>query len=237
MNKSIEAGYTPESPQKNQEPMDPFFGPFLGLLRQSLAPGCSEFGMAISLFSLAVSIRAAHIIEIGRFKGLSTLALAAALRFVDIGWDEVAHNRQRPGFDYATFEGPRKRKLFSIDPFPMPEATELIARAGLTEYVEFVDAPAENCQFDGLADLILIDGDHLYEACRRDVQQYVPTYLRPGGYFILHDYFGWYEGTENGSPIKRVADEVATLGFERLLVDTGYMSFVVFRKPDPALGV
>jgi hypothetical protein len=58
--------------------------------------------------------------------------------------------------------------------------------------------------------------------------------LRPGGYFILHDYFGWYgEGLVNRSPIKKVADEIVTGGqFENLLIDTGYMSFMLFRKPD-----
>jgi hypothetical protein len=61
----------------------------------------------------------------------------------------------------------------------------------------------------------------------------VPRNLRPGGYFVLHDYFGWYDDRgRNGSPIKAVIDELAAGGrYEHLLVDTGYMSFAVFRKP------
>ncbi|WNC45336.1 hypothetical protein RHI63_01070 [Thermosynechococcus sp. GLH187] len=55
-------------------------------MRKALVAGGSELGLGMTLFSLAVSIRATRIIEIGRFKGFSTLCLASALRFIDIGW-------------------------------------------------------------------------------------------------------------------------------------------------------
>jgi predicted O-methyltransferase YrrM len=218
----------------NRAMMDPFFGDLFFLMRKSLSAGSSEFGLGISLFSLVVSIRAASVVEIGRFRGFSTLCLASGLRMVDLGWQEPSHNKQRPDVDYPFHEGPRERKLISIDPYPTEEAIDLIEEANLSQYVEFLNVRSDECRLEGFADIILIDGDHSYEACRRDCTHFVTEHLRPGGYFILHDYFGWYgEGVVNRSPIKKVADEIINSeAFENLLIDTGYMSFMLFRKPD-----
>jgi hypothetical protein len=217
--------------------MDPLFGDLFFLMRKSLSAGSSEFGLGMSLFSLVVSIRAASVVEIGRFRGFSTLCLASGLRMVDLGWQEPSHNKQRPEVDYAFHEGPRRRNLISIDPYPTQEAIDLIEEANLSQYVEFLNVRSEECRLDGFADIILIDGDHSYEGCRRDCAHFVMEHLRPGGYFILHDYFGWYgDGVVNRSPIKQVADEIIAGGvFENMLIDTGYMSFMLFRKPDEPL--
>jgi len=222
---------------QNQEKMDSYFGSFFELMRTGLVAGGSEFGLGISLFSLAVSIRAEKIIEIGRFKGFSTLASASALKFLDIGWQEPMQHKQRPDINYSEFEGHKQRKLFSIDPFPTIEAATLIEKAGLTQYVEFINLSSEQVNISTEVDLIFIDGDHSYEACKRDVFHYVLQNLRPGGYFILHDYFGWYDQqNQNNSPIKKVIDELIVEGaFQHLLIDTSYQSFVIFRKPNPQL--
>jgi predicted O-methyltransferase YrrM len=218
--------------------MDPYFGHFLGLLRRSLSADGSEFGLGLTLFSLATSTRASQIIEIGRFKGFSTLALASALRLQDVGWTEPSQHLQRPDIDYAALAAPRQRKLLSIDPVLRPEAQAIIREAGLEQYVQFANYPSSAIQITGEADLIFIDGDHTYEGCRADVSHFVLKHLRPGGYFVLHDYFGWYdEGGRNNSPIKRVADEIALSGqFQTLLVDTTMMSLVICRKPHPLVG-
>ena len=85
---------------------------------------------------------------------------------------------------------------------------------------------------DVIADILFIDGDHSYECCRGDVDKFVPTNLRAGGYFILHDYFGYYDSeARNRSAVKVVCDElIAEKKYEHILVDTHYMSFMVFRK-------
>jgi glycosyltransferase involved in cell wall biosynthesis/predicted O-methyltransferase YrrM len=219
---------------KNHEAMDPYFGQFLGLLRRSLANGGSEFGLGLTLFSLAASIRADSIIEIGRFKGFSTLALASALRLVDLGWDEPAMHKERPDIDYKQFEGPKKRQVVSIDPHPTPEATALLKEAGLLSYVTMLDSVSADVDVQGEVDLIFIDGDHSYQGCLADVRRLVPKNLRPGGYFILHDYYGWYDkDRKSASPVRHVIEELVAEGeLEHLLIDTGYMSFVVFRRPN-----
>jgi hypothetical protein len=210
---------------------DAYFGTFFQLMRESLVSGGSEMALGMSLFSLAVSTRAAHIVEIGRFKGFSTLALASALKFNDAGWDEPVQHKQRPDVNYAAFESKEPRQLMSIDPLPTREASSLIQRAGLTDYVTFVNLPSNVVDVTGEIDLLFIDGDHTYEGCVHDVMKYVPS-VRPGGYFILHDYYGWYEGDGlNKSPIKRAVDEIPHDRFPRLLIDTGYPSFVIFHRP------
>jgi hypothetical protein len=237
MNVSVEQLMPTEALPKNLEPVGGSFGTFFEFLRRGLASGGSELGLPMTLFSLTVSTRASQVVEIGRFKGLSTLALASALKFNDIGWDEPQQHKQRPDVNYAQFEAPRQRRLVSIDPFPTSEATQVIAEAGLSEYVLMVNERSDAVRLTSAIDILFIDGDHSYEGCSQDVLQYVPQ-VRPGGYFILHDYFGWYDAQgRNNSPIKRVIDELSPERFPRLLIDTGYMSFAVFRRIDPALGV
>jgi hypothetical protein len=236
MSSSPEQHFTTETLPQNLAPVDPLFGRFFSLMKSSLCAGGSEFGLGMTLFSLAVSIRATNIVEIGRFKGFSTLCLASALKFLDDGWQEPAQHKQRPDVDYTALESPKRRQLISIDPFPTPEAVALIGTAGLGSYVEFVDHRYDQVNLDGQADLFFIDGEHTYEACHDDVRRAIPRNLRPGGYFVLHDYYGWYDAEgRNRSPIKRVIDDLVATGvFQHLLIDTGYMSFCVFRLPDPA---
>jgi SAM-dependent methyltransferase len=233
MNFSPESLMPTEPLRQNQQRMDSYFGDFFGLMRKALVAGGSELGLGMTLFSLAVSIRASRIIEIGRFKGFSTLCLASALRFIDAGWQEPQQHKQRPDIDYTDWEAPKQRQLFSIDPFPTQDAEDLIAEANLKHYVQFINARSDEVTIEGLVDLIFIDGDHSYEGCKADVFNYVPWYLRPGGYFILHDYYGWYDDQgRNNSPVKQVIDELIEEDlFEHLLVDTGYQSFTVFRNP------
>jgi len=233
--KSTEDHFPIASLPRNREPMDPYFGEFLGLLRRALMNGGSEFGLGLTLFSLAASIRAATIIEIGRFKGFSTLALASALRLADVGWDEPDMHKERPEVNYAAFEAAKKRQLFSIDPFPTPEARALLDEAKLLPYVTMIDRLSAGVNFEGPVDLIFIDGEHTYDAALADVRRFVPKNLRAGGYFILHDYYGWYDAEKKSrSPVRAVIEQlIGENELEHLLIDTGYQSFVIFRKPDP----
>jgi predicted O-methyltransferase YrrM len=237
MKQSFEQLMSTELLLQNQGAVDPYFGDFFTLMRRSLAAGGSELGLGMTLFSLAVSTRASTIIEIGRFKGFSTLCLASALRFIDMSWQEPMQHKQRPDINYEEIESPKTRKLFSIDPFPTSEAYTLIDEAQLNSYVEFIDQRSQDVKLQQEADLIFIDGDHSYEGCKEDVFQYVLWNLRPGGYFILHDYYGWYDQQQrNNSPIKKVADEIiAENVFQHILIDTSYQSFVVFRNPNPQI--
>ena len=206
----------------NQRSADAYFGEFFRTMRMSLVSGGSEFGLGMSLFSLAVSTKAEKIIEIGRFKGFATLCLASALKFLDEGWDEPKQHKQRPDIDYEALESPKERRLTSIDPFPSQEAYDVIRGAGLESYLEYINKRSDEVEITGLYDIIFIDGEHTIEGCAKDVTKYVPNHLRPGGYFILHDYYGWFdENNKSQSGVKIVADNLASKGiFQHLLIDT-----------------
>ncbi len=210
-----------------------YFGEFIESLKGALMPKGSELGLGLTLFSLVVSTRAERVIEIGRFKGFSTLALASGLRFVDLGWQEPPeHLQRRHEIDYGKLHQPKVRRLYSIDVDPMVHAEELIEKNNLSRYVEFINGDSREVELDTIADIVFIDGDHSYKSCRGDVDKFVPTNLRAGGYFILHDYFGYYDSeARNRSAVKVVCDElIAEKRYEHILVDTHFMSFMVFRK-------
>ena len=60
-------------------------------------------------------------------------------------------------------------------------------------------------------DLMFIDGDHSYDGLMGDCKKLLP-YLKPGGYFAIHDYFGWYSKQgRNGSPIRKVRERCLLL--------------------------
>lgn len=218
---------------KNQQPMDPFFGGFLGALRLQLSPGSAEFGLGLSLFSLAVSIDARQVVEVNRFFGLSTFALASALRFLEIGWDEPSDHRVQSDVSYASLAMPCRRVLISIDPIGLPAVPELLIAHKLERFVGLVTASPDDPAFQpsGTTDLVLIDGQHEYEECKANVEKFADRGLRPGGYLVLHDYFVKSEHGKNDSPVKRMADELAASGrYESVLIDTHYQSFVIMRK-------
>ena len=208
-----------------------YFGRFMDELKGALVPFGSELGLGLTLFSLAVATRVRTIVEIGTWKGFSTLALASALRFLDQGWQEPADRYQRPDVDYDALEkDTQPRQLFTIDVESQLEIKDLVVKNGLGEYVVVIRGDSREVDLDFPFDLLFIDGNHEYEVCRADVERYVPK-LKPGGYFILHDYYGWYKGGQNGSEVKKVCEELQLEGYPSLLIDTRHQSFVVFRKP------
>lgn len=226
--------------QRTQE----IYGSFFVDLAGAMGTGGSELGLGVTLFSLALSIRARNCVEIGRYKGFSGLAIAGALRLLsDLGWCEPPGFFERPGFDFDEHRAAHPRRLYSIDPQPTPEAHELWQHADVAPYIRRVDKASADVHF-GFditvpVDLLFVDGDHSYEGVLADVDRYWPT-VRPGGFMVLHDYFGWYgPDGRNGSAVALVADVLAyrtkdgDAGYlhTSLLVDTGYPSFVAFRKP------
>lgn len=107
------------------------------------------------------------IVETGRFHGGSTFMLAYANRIVPI---------------------------HSVDIAPQNDA---LVRAYLTANdfganVDLIVGDSQNVKYPhvGMVDMLFIDGDHSYEGCTRDLENWYPS-LAPGGHIVLHDcYFG-----------------------------------------------
>jgi predicted O-methyltransferase YrrM len=123
-----------------------------------------EHDEAAHLFRLVSRLGSPEAVEIGRFRGGTTLILAAAgarVRSIDI---DAAR---------AETDG--------------PELTRVLDRLGLRDRVEIVVADSRTLPAEpGSVDLVFVDGDHSYEGARGDVDHWWPA-LRVGGHLVLHD--------------------------------------------------
>lgn len=107
------------------------------------------------------------VVEIGSFRGRSTLCLAAGLR-----------------------DGGRGR-VYAVDPHRYETAQELqenIAHFGLKEHAELVVEPSVSvaARWRRPVRAVFIDGDHSFEAATADIHAWSP-HLAPGGFVLLHD--------------------------------------------------
>ena len=107
------------------------------------------------------------IVETGRFHGGSTFMLAWA-------------NRQVP--------------IYSVDIEPQ---NDILLKSYFDQYnvgdnVDLIVGDSQHTKYSqvGLVDLLFIDGDHSYEGCSADLENWYPN-LEVGGHIVLHDcYFG-----------------------------------------------
>jgi predicted O-methyltransferase YrrM len=121
------------------------------------------------LYALVKGLAPERALEIGRARGGSTFIIASALRSIGTG------------------------KLVSVDPDNLPEhRIEDGLRARLSPWVFFVDGyapfvlPEAEKLAHGKFNFALIDADHSYEACKRDILGVIP-HLSPGAHILLHD--------------------------------------------------
>jgi predicted O-methyltransferase YrrM len=210
----------------------------LGTFVDALEPFGSEVGSALTLYSLVVSIRAVKVAEIGRFKGYSTVALALALkRLNDEPWKEPEQHKQRPYLNYEDIESrSSERELLSIDPVPRSEAERTIGSHGLSSYVRLFNGESNAYSHPDKArlfDVVLIDGDHREEQTVRDFVRF-ERWVRPGGYLLIHDYYGYYDESGVASnPVRRAIDRIRGeyKGHESVVIDTNYLGLWLVRKP------
>lgn len=87
----------------------------------------------------------------------------------------------------------------------------------IQQNVLLVDSDTVKTQFD----LLFLDGDHSYEAVKKDCELYLPL-LRSGGYVGFHDYNNPAFGG-----VKQAADEYCSSWGE----GAKYWDLTVFRKP------
>jgi predicted O-methyltransferase YrrM len=131
-----------------------------------------ELDEAGLLFRLARGRRDATVVEIGRFKGGTTFLLAAAVGEGSHVWSydvHVPHDAPYTGADLDR------------------ELRETLERYDLQDRVDLVVADSRTVEPPPRAvDLILIDGDHSYDAVRADWEHWRP-HLAPGADVLFHD--------------------------------------------------
>jgi predicted O-methyltransferase YrrM len=131
-----------------------------------------SFDEAAHLFRLARSLGPATIVEIGRFKGGSTVVFATAKHPDATLWSFDLAGERAPGIDGAEVDA---------------EIAATLARFDRNRGVHLVRADSRTAEHpEGGCDLLFIDGDHSYEGVRADYEHWRGA-LRPGGHLLFHD--------------------------------------------------
>lgn len=149
-----------------------------------------------------------EIVEIGSFKGKSTIALGLGSKWIS----------------------ERKRTIYAIDPFItngnyfnyFDEFQNNILNYRLSNYV----TPIKKYSHEAIQDCperisaLFVDGDHNYLSVKRDIVLYAPRVVR-GGFIAFHDYTVY-------SDVKRAVDELCESREYVLVCD--YDSLRLIRK-------
>jgi predicted O-methyltransferase YrrM len=141
-------------------------------------------GQARCLWDAAAAVRAGgRIVEIGSFRGRSTIVLATARREGveliaidphgggDRGPQEIAPDAAAGEADHETFHSN-------------------LRRAGVDSDVSHVRLPSEDAlsAIPGPIDVLYVDGAHRYAPARDDIERYGER-VTPGGEMLIHDSF------------------------------------------------
>ena len=169
---------------------------------------------AAYLYGLVRQMDARKVIEIGRYKGGSTLAIAAAMegkgRFwsIDIGEKEARLFGNQPA-----------RRRFD------EQVADALRRYGLR--ADLLEGDSRTIDFDsGEVDLVLIDGDHSLEGVRCDFERFGRR-ARVGGAVLLDDAFGDGVFTSHVDTVGRVLAEVIEEGEFKLVRAVNRMAHLV----------
>lgn len=157
---------------------------------------------AAYLYGLVGRLRATTAIEIGRYKGGSTLVIAAALRgtgelwSVDFGEKE---KRLAPGSNGRSYDA---------------QLADLLRRLGLRAHLLVGDSRTTEIP-TGAVDVVVIDGDHSYEGVRSDFERFGRR-VRRGGAILFDDAFDEEMFSSHSDTVGRLVKEIVQEGEFRL---------------------
>jgi predicted O-methyltransferase YrrM len=146
--------------------------------------GWMTHGQAKALYDAAAACPAGgRIVEIGSFRGRSTIVLAsAALDDVEVvAIDPHAGNDRGPQeIDGYEDEATEDHLAFNAN----------LANAGVADRVRHVRAFSDSAHdmIDGAIDVLYVDGAHRYAPARKDIAEWGAR-VRPGGTMLIHDSF------------------------------------------------
>ena len=157
---------------------------------------------AAYVFGLARRIGARRAIEVGRWRGGSTVALAAGMG--------------RLGKVWSIDTGEKAERLLGNDGLdPDVETEAFCSRFGLDVELLVGDSHTIDVDVDNV-DIALIDGDHTYEGVRSDVERF-GRLLRPGGALLLDDAFDDFFVPSHPESVGRLVTELANGGSYTLI--------------------
>ena len=161
------------------------------------------------LFGLIREMGARKIVEIGRFKGGTTVIMAAAmgnrgrLWSIDLGFKEAYLN---PGRSWDAM------------------LRDTLATFGLSNVEILVgDSRIIEVSFDGPLDLLMIDGDHSYEGVRSDFDRF-GRLVRVGGAVLFDDAAGDGVFPSHEDTVGRLVREIASTGGYQLVKSVNRMA-------------
>jgi MMP 1-O-methyltransferase len=163
-----------------------------------------------TLFRLArQSVPGTCIVEIGSWKGKSTVWLAAGAK-------------SRVGVRVVAIDPHSGTDIHEAGQTTEHELRESIRRAGVEDQVEVVVATSEDAVqgWNRPVSLLWIDGDHSYEGARRDLELW-RDHLIEGGVIAFHDTFVWQ------GPERLVCQSVLHSGH---FSDPGFADTVTFAR-------
>jgi len=141
-----------------------------------------------------------RIVEIGSFKGRSTVMLAKVAAHYDLG-QVVAIDPHNFNLSEKTEVSPEEivRQVSSKDDF-----LNSLRTAGALEHVEFHHALSVQVSsaWNEPIRLLWIDGDHTYRGAKDDFDGFAP-HVRPGGVIAMHDALNAFSG-----PIRVFVEEM-----------------------------
>lgn len=176
------------------------------------------FEEAAFLFSAAREAGRGRIVEIGRFKGGSTLVLATAMH---------------PDATLVSYDLHAVPQVAGSD--LDAELREALNRFGLAGRVELVVADSTSVPLPGECALVFVDGDHTEAGVRRDYEHWREA-LRPGGQLLFHDAPNpaatYAAGCE---PVGRVVDSIRSTDGEWFQAVDQVGSIVRFVRTDAPL--
>lgn len=150
------------------------------------------------LFGVIRQMQARKVIEVGRYKGGSTLVIAAAMSgegqlwSIDIGEKEA-----------RLYQGGSAR------PFDQ-QLADVCRRLGLR--VDLIVGDSRTVQVEtGEVDLVLIDGDHSYEGAKNDFERFGRR-VRVGGAVLLDDTFDEEFFKTHSDTVGRLVQEIVAEG-------------------------
>ena len=163
----------------------------LPALQRALAdiPGMvsPQRGAAHYLLTFVQSVTG-DVVEVGAWQGRNTCFLAAACRDSGNGIvHAIDHFRGNPG----------KMTSYRVDATDLSDLRGRfrthVRAAGLDRWVKLHDCDVSNVQLDVPVRLLFVDGEHTYDATRRDLERFEQL-LQPGGLVVFDDYSTRFPG-------------------------------------------